>query len=271
MCFQAWLRKVPEHRHNWKQSTSTFSGALLKQGLRVQLWSHLSWDGWDESGCKLTGNEGLYKRTWRIYKSPDNPYTGQQSLQGTESTEWIWTWNALQKPMFFHFIFFFWSINIFVLWLLNIYPLCLPDLPTHPRRQAWGREEKDRKELFCLSRVRSFQVTSVCSPLAFHVLQLADERDALFYTGRKTGSFLSLSPFSFKHGLTPNVALSSKHHPGPVPAGECQTVRCKALHPLKALHFKQSLGLFLYTACDMKATQPKPFTSLITIYFSFFW
>lgn len=152
MCFQAWLRKVPEHRHNWKQSTSTFSGALLKQGLRVQLWSHLSWDGWDESGCKLTGNEGLYKRTWRIYKSPDNPYTGQQSLQGTESTEWIWTWNALQKPMFFHFIiFFFWNINIFVLWLLNIYPLCLPARSPNPSQKTdlkKGRKGQERTILF---------------------------------------------------------------------------------------------------------------------------
>lgn len=199
------------------------------------------------------------------------PTQGSKVCKGLRAQSGFGHEMLFRSQCFFILFFFFWSINIFVLWLLNIYPLCLPDLPTHPRRQAWRREEKDRKELFCLSCVRSFQVTSVCSPLTFHVLQLADERDTLFYTGRKTGSFLSLSPFSFKHGLTPNVALSSKHHPGPVPAGECQTVRCKALHPLKALHFKQSLGLFLYTACDMKATQPKPFTSLITIYFSFFW
>lgn len=156
MWVQAWCRKVPQHGHKWKQTTSTFSGALLKPGLRVQLWSHLSCDGWDESGCKLTGNEGLYKRTWRIYKSPDNPYTGQLSLQGTESTEWIWTWNALQKPMFFWFGFFFFGVLIFLCFSCSTYihSACLPDLPTHPRRQTRRREEKDGKELFCLSRVQ---------------------------------------------------------------------------------------------------------------------
>lgn len=93
------------------------------------------------------------------------------------------------------FLGFFLGVLIFLCFSCSTYihTACLPDLPTHPRRQTWRREEKDRKELFCLSRVCSFQVTSVRSPLAFHVLQLADETDMLFYTGRKTGSFLSLS------------------------------------------------------------------------------
>lgn len=146
MCVQAWFRKAPQHKHNRKQTTSTFFGALLKQGLRVQLWSHLSCDGRDESGCKLTGNEGLYKRTWRIYKSPDNPYAGPFSLQGTESTEWIWTWNALQKPMLF-----FLSINISVLQLLNIYPLCPPARSPNPSQKTHskkGRKGQERTILF---------------------------------------------------------------------------------------------------------------------------
>lgn len=264
MCVQAWFRNGPQHRHNWKQTTSTFSGALLKQGLWVQLWSHLSCDGRDESGCKLTGNEGLYKWTWRIYKSPDNLCTGQLSLQGTESTEWIWTWNALQKPMLF-----FWSINISVLWLLNIYPLCPPARSPNLSQKTDSKKGRKGQERTILFEPQSQFPGDFCLPLTFHVLQLADEMDTLFYTGKNWLLSLRL-PIPFKHGLTPNVTLSSKHHPGPVPAGECQTVRCKALHPLKALHFKQSLWLFLYTACDMKATSPKPFTSLITIYFSFF-
>lgn len=97
----------------------------------------------------------------------------------------------------------------------------------------------------------------------------------MHYFAQEKNRLLSLPlsvSVSFKHGLTPNVTLGSKHHPWPVPAGECQTVCCKALHPLKALHFKQNQPgwLFLYTACDMNATSSKLFTSLITFCFSFF-
>lgn len=185
MCVQAWFRNGPQHRHNWKQTTSTFSGALLKQGLWVQLWSHLSCDGWDESGCKLTGNEGLYKWTWRIYKSPDNLCTGQLSLQGTESTEWIWTWNALQKPMLF-----FWSINISVLWLLNIYPLCPPARSPNLSQKTESKKGRKGQERTILFEPQSQFPGDFCLPLTFHVLQLADEMDSLFYTGKK------LAPFS---------------------------------------------------------------------------
>lgn len=185
MFVQAWFRKGPQHRHNWKQTTSTFSGALLKQGLWVQLWSHLSCDGWDESGCKLTGNEGLYKRTRRIYKSPDNPCTGQLSLQGTESTEWIWTWNALQKPMLF-----FWSINISVLWLLNICPLCPPARSPNPSQKTDSKKGRKGQERTILFEPCSQFPGDFCLPLTFLALQLADEMDTLFYTGKK------LAPFS---------------------------------------------------------------------------
>lgn len=187
MFFQAWFRKGPQHRHNWKQTTSTFSGALLKQGLWVQLWSHLSCDGWDESGCKLTGNEGLYKRTWRIYKSPDNPCTGQLRLQGTESTEWIWTWNALQKPMLF-----FWSINISVLWLLNICPLCPPARSPNPSQKTDSKKGRKGQErtiwaMFAVSRWLLFASYFSCAA--------AGRWDGYIILHRKkTGSFLSVSP-----------------------------------------------------------------------------
>lgn len=170
MDLSLFRESTPTLKENWTETIHQHvSGALLKLGLRVQLWSHLGCDGRDESGCKLTGNEGLYKRTWRIYKSPDNPHTGQLSLQGTESTEWIWTWNALQKPMFFGF--FSWSINIFVLQLLNIYPHCLPARSPNPSQKTdlkKGRKGQERTILFepCLQFPGDFCPFSSCFPCA---------------------------------------------------------------------------------------------------------
>lgn len=184
MCVQPWFRKVPQHRRKRKQTPSMFSGALLKQGLRVQLWSHPGCDGRDESGCKLTGNEGLYKWTWRIYILPDNPCAGQLSLQGSESTEF-------GHEVLFRSQCYFSGVLIFLGFSCSMYiqSARLPDLPACPRRQTLIRQEKDRKELFCLSHVRRFQVTSVHLPLAFHVLQLADWIDELFHTGKKQAPF----------------------------------------------------------------------------------
>lgn len=166
-----------------------FSGALLKQGLRVQLWSHLSCDGWDESGCKLTGNEGLYKRTWRIYKSPDNPYTGQLSLQGTESTE-----SEFGHEMLFRSQFFFLSINIFVLWLLNIYSLCPPARSPNPSQKTdlkKGRQRQERTILFepCSQFPGDFCLLASC----FSCAATGRWDGYIILHRRKTGSFLSLS------------------------------------------------------------------------------
>lgn len=136
---------------------------------------------------------------------------------------------------------YFFGVLIFLCFGCSTYIHCarLPDLPTCPRRQSQRREEKDRKELFCLSHNHSFQVTSVC--LLLFMCCSWQMRWIHYFTQEKNWLLSLRLPVPFKHGLTPNVTLSSKHHPGPVPAGECQTVRCKALHPLKALHFKQSL------------------------------
>lgn len=139
-------------------------------------------------------------------------------------------------------VFFFCSINIFVLWLLNIYPLCLPARSPNPSQKAdlkKGRKGQERTILFepCSQFPGDFCLFASCFSCAE-----AGRCDGYIILHRQKNWLVSLPlPVSFKHGLTPNVTLSSKHHPGPVPAGECQTVRCKALHPLKALHFKQSL------------------------------
>lgn len=118
--------------------------------------------------------------------------------------------------------------------------------PARSPRCSRRKEGKDRKELlfelysqfpgdFC-----PFALISTCYSWQIRWMHcFIQERNRLLS--------LPLS-VSFKHGPTPNGTLSSKHHSQPVPAGECQTVHCKALHPLKhCTSNKTSLADFSYT------------------------
>lgn len=163
---------------------------------------------------------------------------------------------------------FFLSINIFVLWLLNIYPLCPPARSPNLSQKTdlkKGRKGQERTILFepCSQFPGDFCLFSRFSCAA------AGRWDAYIILHRQKNWLLSLPLLQTWADSRCNSQLQTPSRP--VPAGECQTVRCTALHPLTALHFKQSLRLFLYTPCDRKATEPKPFPSLITICFSFFW
>lgn len=152
---------------------------------------------------------------------------------------------------------YFFGVLIFLCFSYSTYiQVCLPELPALPKGQSFRKEEKGRKELYSLRYVCSFQVPSVHLHLAFLVLQLAVEMDALFHAGINQPSFsASLHLLQTWAGSKQNAQLQAASRPAP--AGQCQTVCCKALHslqtkpvpltfPIQSMWYKCNIGRTFY-------------------------